>query len=135
MYGIDRACRATAALAVTVAVTLSCTLLASGTASAAGKCQTTNTWAGNAGVIGAQFGPSGHVQWYVRDFADNGGRWLADVYVGKRRVDHKDQSYQPHGSISPIDLRSGFLLQFVIQHVNTRGEVSFSAPNASCVIP
>jgi len=29
------------------------------------------------------------------------------VYVGTRRVDHKDQTYPPHGSVATTDIRVG----------------------------
>ena len=34
-------------------------------------------------------------------------RYVVDVYVGTRRVDHKDQTYPPHGSVATTDIRVG----------------------------
>lgn len=91
-------------------------------------------YAGDAGDIHVQTSPSGFVQWNVVDYTDNGGKWVADVYVDQRRVDHKDQDYNPHGSVNPVDAKSGSTFQLDITHVNTRGETSHSVPNG-CIIP
>ena len=52
-----------------------------------------------------QAGPGRAIQWGAYP---NGSvkatRFVVDVYVGSRRVDHKDQSYAPHGSVSARDV-------------------------------
>jgi len=49
--------------------------------------------------------------------------------------DHKEQTYNPHGRVNPVDLKSGYILHFVIQHIDTKGNKSFSDPAAGCIIP
>jgi hypothetical protein len=118
-------------------------LISSGTASAAildpqavsSKCTTGMSWPGTNGVINAQIGPTGFIQWNIVDYTDNGGHWWGDIFVGKRRVDHKDQDYNPHGSVSNVDARSGYLFRIVMNHVDLQGRESVSDPNAGCIIP
>lgn len=112
-------------------------LVTGGTANALGvhTCTSNMTWPGNAGVVRADLLPSGFLVWDVRDYIDDNGQWVADVFVGKRRVDHKVQAYNPHGRINPVDLRSDYLVHFVIQHTSPEGQMSFSDPDASCIVP
>jgi len=99
------------------------------------KCTTNMQWVGDAGVINAQLAPSGSLQWNVSDHTDNAGLWIADVLVGKRRVDGKKQDYAPHGSVAAVDMRSGYVLRFQIEHIDTQGRRSLSDPAAGCIIP
>jgi hypothetical protein len=92
-------------------------------------------WPGNTGWVAADLLPDKFVFWTARDYLDNNGIWVADVFVGRTRVDHKEQGYNPHGRINPVDLRSGYILHFVIQHTDTKGNKSFSDPAAGCLIP
>jgi len=120
-----------------VTVALGGMMFTAGTANAIGvhTCGPNMQWPGNAGVVRADLLPSGFLVWDVRDYTDDHGMWVADVFVGKRRVDHKEQAYNPHGRINPVDLRKGYLVHFVIQHTDIEGRMSFSDPNASCIVP
>jgi hypothetical protein len=106
-----------------------------GSASAVEPCRPNMVWAGDSGEIHADFTPSRFVRWGVRAYGDSGGLWLAFVMVGRRQVDRKEQSYPPHGSVNPKDLRSGQVLQFLIWHVESNGNKSMSRPDAECLIP
>jgi hypothetical protein len=65
-------------------------------------------------------------------------RPLADehllVYVDDRVVDKKLQNYNPHGSVSPLDSRSGSVFRLDITHVDTKGKSSRSVPNGCIVL-
>lgn len=98
-------------------------------------CGQNMRWPGNAGYVAADLQPSRFVVWTVRDYLDDYGIWVADVFVGRTRVDHKEQTYNPHGRVNPVDLKSGYILHFVIQHIDTKGNKSFSDPAAGCIIP
>ncbi len=53
-----------------------------------------------------QAGPGQSIQWGAYpNRSIKVTRFIVDVYVGARRVDHKDQSYAPHGSVSATDVR------------------------------
>jgi hypothetical protein len=54
---------------------------------------------------------------------------------GRTDVDHKDQWYNPHGSVSNVDARSGYIFRIVMNHIDTKGKESVSAPDAGCLIP
>lgn len=130
-------------LVTSVTVSLAGVLVSLGTANADPldgptrwrKCTTDMRWPGDTGVINAQIGPTGFIQWNIIDYTDNGGHWFGDVFVGKRRVDHKDQWYNPHGSVSNVDARSGYIFRIVMNHIDTTGRESVSAPDAGCLIP
>ncbi|MGQ0623487.1 MAG: hypothetical protein ACT4PP_02350 [Sporichthyaceae bacterium] len=49
-------------------------------------------YTGDAGTISVQTGPTGYLQWaiYMHDPSEDAGAWWVDVFVGKRRVDHKE---------------------------------------------
>ncbi len=52
-----------------------------------------------------QSGPGGGIQWGAYPNSSvKATRYLVDVYVGTKRVDHKDQNYAPHGSVSYKDV-------------------------------
>lgn len=91
-------------------------------------------WAGNAGVINVRTSPSRTIAWNVQDYTDNGGLWVALVYVDKRLVDKKSQNYNPHGSVSPEDTRPGSVFRLDITHTDSQGRTSHSVPNG-CIIP
>lgn len=91
-------------------------------------------WTGDTGVINVRTSPSRTIAWNVQDFTDNGGLWVAVVYVDNRQVDKKTQNYNPHGSVSARDSRSGSIFRLDITHTDTRGRVSHSVPNG-CVVP
>ena len=138
-----RTLRRVAVLVSALVVSVGGMLVSSGTASADpldgptfwSKCTTDMHWPGDKGVINAQLAPSGSIQWNIVDYVDNHGKWLGDVWVGKRRVDHKDQDYNPHGSVSAKDARSGLLFRITMVHTDLEGNVSHSAPNAGWIIP
>jgi hypothetical protein len=56
---------------------------------------------GTAGYIAVQTSPGGVVSWgiYMYNPQNRYGVWVARVYVGKRQVDRKAQSYELHGSV------------------------------------
>jgi hypothetical protein len=90
---------------------------------------------GNAGYIAVQTSPKGYVAWgiYMYKPANRWGHWEVDVFVGNRRVDHKSQNYEPHGSVSPKDAKPG--RTFHIRAVMTNADGTFvNVPNA-CRIP
>jgi hypothetical protein len=90
-------------------------------------------WVGNTGVINVRTSPSRTIAWNVRDYADNGGLWVALVYVDKRQVDKKSQNYNPHGSVSPRDSRPGSVFRLDITHTDSQGRISRSVPNGRIV--
>src|SRR6266567_4231938 len=53
-----------------------------------------------------QAGPGAPLQWGLYPHVP-ASRYVVDVFVGKNRVDHKDQNYPPHGSINAKDLYTG----------------------------
>jgi hypothetical protein len=91
---------------------------------------------GNAGKISVQTGPGGTIAWgiYMYDPSKNDGPWTVDVFVGSRRVDHKNQNYAPHGSVSPGDATRGETFHIEATHTDLQGNFYTSVPNA-CVIP
>lgn len=91
---------------------------------------------GNAGSIYVQTTSEGYVTWgiYMHDPATNDGPWVVDVYVDKKRVDHKDQTYPPHGSVSPKDAKSGNTFSVQAIHSDLNNRVYSSVKNA-CVVP
>lgn len=91
-------------------------------------------WRGNAGVINVRTSPSRTIAWNVQDYSDNGGLWVALVFVDDRQVDKKSQNYNPHGSVSPRDSRSGSVFRLDITHTDTQGRTSRSVPNG-CIVP
>lgn len=74
------------------------------------------------------------IAWNVVDYVDNGGQWIALVFVDNRKVDEKVQNYNPHGSVSPRDSRSGSIFRLDITHVDTKGRRTHSVPNG-CIVP
>ena len=91
-------------------------------------------WADDAGVINVRTSPSRTIAWNVQDYADNGGLWVAIVYVDDRQVDKKSQNYNPHGSVNPRDSRSRSVFRLDITHTDTQGRTSHSVPNG-CIVP
>jgi hypothetical protein len=99
------------------------------------------TYRGNAGEISVQTNPfSGSIQWGIKMFreSDNYGRWLVDVYVGTKRFDHKDQWYNPHGSIPASYAKPGRHIKILadLYALQPNGETAhfFNVPN-ECVVP
>ena len=91
-------------------------------------------WTGNTGVINVQTSPSRTIAWNVVDYTDNGGLWVALVFVDDRQVDKKTQNYNPHGSVSPLDSSPGSVFRLDITHTDTQGGTSHSVPNG-CIVP
>lgn len=54
-----------------------------------------------------------------------GIRYVVDVYVNNRRVDHKEQTYPPHGSLRRQDIRTGDIFRLQGEAVNARGDVGY----------
>ena len=95
------------------------------------------TYKGSAGAIHVQTSKSGYVAWgiYMYNSKLDAGPWNVDVYVGKTRVDHKDQNYALHGSVNPKDAKKGKIFHITAtHHANANGKTYGSVPN-ECVIP
>jgi hypothetical protein len=63
------------------------------------------------------------------------GPWDANVYVGSRRVDHKEQNYAPHGSVNPKDARKGATFHITATHHATANGKNYSSVSNDCIIP
>ena len=50
-------------------------------------------------------------------------RFVVDIWINKRRFDHKDQDYPPHGSVPASVIGSGDLFRLEGQAFNARGDV------------
>lgn len=61
-------------------------------------------------------------------------RYVINVYVGSRRVDHKDQSYAPHGSVSATDVRGRAGQSFSLSGVVYAGTKNTLTFGLSCKI-
>lgn len=70
-----------------------------------------------------QRGPGHGIQWGVYPRVA-GTRFVVDVFVNNRRVDHKDQVYPPHGSVNRRAIRSGDIFRLEGQATNARGDVA-----------
>ena len=55
------------------------------------------------------------------------------MFVGKRRVDHKSQEYEPHGSVNPKDAKPGHTFHISATMTNANGTF-VNVPN-ECRIP
>jgi len=93
------------------------------------------TYPGSAGKISVQTSSNGYVTWgiYMNDTWNRWGSWTVDVFVGKRRVDHKSQDYEPHGTVNPKDAKSGSTFHITATMSNLFGTFS-NMPN-ECIIP
>ena len=91
---------------------------------------------GNTGQINLRTSPNRTVAWNIAmdDDSRNDGPWTVDVYVNNRRVDHKEQSYQPHGSISPKQLPPSSFINIEAFHVDLYGTEHTFVPN-QCYLP
>ncbi len=65
--------------------------------------------------------------------ANRVGLWHVDVFVGSRRVDHKTQPYEPHGTVNPKDAKHGRIFHITAIMKNSNGTF-VNVPNG-CVIP
>ena len=95
------------------------------------------TYKGKAGAIHVQTSKKGYVSWgiYMYNRKLDSGPWNVDVYVGKRRVDHKKQNYAPHGSVNPKDAKKGKTFHIkATHHADANGKNYGSVPN-ECEIP
>lgn len=73
-------------------------------------------------ITAQQRGRGGGVQWGVYP-AVPAVRFVVDIWINKRRFDHKDQDYPPHGSVPASAIRSGDLFRLEGQAFNARGDV------------
>jgi hypothetical protein len=117
-------------------VSIAATVLTTSTAAAAEALPSCldHQWVGDAGVINVRTSPSGTIAWNVQDHTDNGGLWIALVYVDKRLVDKKSQNYNPHGSVNTRDTQPGSVFRLDITHTDSQGRISRSVPNG-CIVP
>ncbi|MCD2197915.1 hypothetical protein LQ327_31550 [Actinomycetospora endophytica] len=91
---------------------------------------------GNTGQINIRTSPNRFVAWNIAMYESwrNDGPWKADVYVNNRKVDHKDQDYQPHGSVNPADLPPGSFVSIEAWHTDRFGAEHYFVPN-QCFVP
>lgn len=91
---------------------------------------------GDAGQINIRSSPTRAIAWNVAtyDSRRNDGPWIADVYVNNRRVDHKEQAYQPHGSINPVDLPPSSFVSIEAWHTDLLGTGYHFVPH-QCHLP
>jgi hypothetical protein len=73
-------------------------------------------------ITAQQRGHGGGVQWGVYPHAAP-ERFVVDIWINKRRFDHKDQDYPPHGSVPASAIGSGDLFRLEGQAFNARGDV------------
>ncbi len=71
-----------------------------------------------------QAGPGASVAWGVYPHIP-AANYVVDVLVGSKRVDHKVQSYPPHGSINPKDLYTGAQVEITGSASNSGGTLNF----------
>jgi hypothetical protein len=71
-----------------------------------------------------QAGPGGKLAWGVYPKVP-ASQYVVDVLVNGQRVDHKDQNYEPHGSINPKQLSTGALVSIVGHAQGPNGVLNF----------
>lgn len=75
-------------------------------------------------ISAQQRGPGRGIQWGVYPTV-SGIRYVVDVYINRRRVDHKEQDYPPHGSVNARDIRTGDIFRLEGQATNGAGDVAW----------
>ena len=73
-------------------------------------------------ITAQQRAQGGGVQWGVYPQVA-AVRFVVDIWINKRRFDHKDQDYPPHGSVPASVITSGDLFRLEGQAFNARGDV------------
>ena len=89
------------------------------------SCSPNFSPANELGSISAQQRGQGFgIQWgvYPRQPAV---RFVVDVFMNNRRVDHKDQNYPPHGSVNAADVRTGYIFRLEGNATNGAGDVAY----------
>ena len=82
-----------------------------------------------------QSGPGKSIQWGAYPNSSvNATRYVVDVYVGSRRVDHKDQDYAPHGSVSATDVKGRSGQKFILSGTVYDGPENTLVFSLQCVI-
>jgi len=133
------------ATTITAGLVVSGGMAARGTASAAvpakdlPSCRAI-TYRGSAGAIYVQTSPGGYVVWgiYMYSSALDSGPWWVDVYVGNKRVDHKQpprQVYAPHGSLPPKLAKKGSVFRISALHYATANRTWYGNIPNGCIIP
>jgi len=91
---------------------------------------------GASGAISVQTSSNGTVAWGISmyDPALNPGPWVVDAFINNRRVDHKEQNCQPHGSVSPRDAKPTSTFSITATHTDLQGTTHHSVSN-SCIVP
>lgn len=93
--------------------------------STSAECSPNFTPSNSLGAISAQqLGRGFGIQWGIYPKVP-AVRYVVDVFVDSRRVDHKDQAYPPHGSVSAGDLRARSVFRLEGQAINARGDRGF----------
>ena len=98
------------------------------------------TYRGSAGAIYVQTSPGGYVVWgiYMYNRVLDSGPWWVDVYVGNRRVDHKQpprQVYAPHGSLPPKIAKKGSVFRISALHYANANRTWYGNIPNGCIIP
>jgi hypothetical protein len=77
------------------------------------------------GTIAAQqAGPGGKLAWGVYPKIP-ATQYVVEVLVNGHQVDYKNQNYEPHGSINPINLSTGALVSIVGHAQGPNGVLTF----------
>jgi hypothetical protein len=133
------------AKATTAGLVVSGGMAAQGTASAAvpatdlPSCRAI-TYRGPDGAIYVQTSPDGYVAWgiYMYNGALDSGPWWVDVYVGNKRVDHKQpprQVYAPHASLPPKLAKKGSVFRISALHYANANRTWYGNIPNGCIIP
>ena len=80
-----------------------------------------------------QSGPGASIQWGIYPNYP-ATRYVADVYVGSTRFDHKDQNYPPHGSVPSRVVRGKGGQDFTVSGVIYDGHGNRLNYRLACVI-
>ncbi len=76
------------------------------------------------GSISAQQRGRGYgIQWGVYPNVTN-IRYVVDVYINQRRVDHKEQNYPSHGSVNARNVRTGDIFRLEGSATNGKGDIA-----------
>lgn len=73
-------------------------------------------------ITAQQRGQGSGIQWGVYPNVP-AVRFVSDVYINNWRIDHKDQSYPPHGSVPASQIDTGDIFRLEGQAFNAKGDV------------
>lgn len=89
---------------------------------------------GRAGRISVQTTKSGYVSWGIYAPKYKAAVWVVSVLVNGKKVDGKNQPYEPHGSLPPSKAPAGSTFSLRATATNPRGDVAVNVPNR-CRVP